>query len=197
MLTITSNKINTSSGKLILEEGDHQIELRSSKTIVTDKFISVGTYVFPRGNVIPLAYFTVKKTGGTSTVFTYDVSTGTLTKKDSNGTGELIKVPYANSGITSILNDSSIEKSYFLSACQSQVASNSSVEANELAYYKSNQAFNKNYYSLSIAAPSVLFSSESIPLTGRADLTATQSGNVITFTSTVPAYLYIVLAVTL
>lgn len=192
---ITNNAITTSSGKLVFEESDHQIELRTGKIIVTNKFISTDTYVFPRGAVIPIGYILVKKTSGTSTSVTYNLSTGALAQSDSNGTSQLVKTPYADLGINSILGDSSITKTYTLGACQSNVTG--SAETTEVNYYVANKGFNASAYSLSARAPTLICNNQAIPYTSNANLKVTLSGNTLTITSTIASYVYICLLVTL
>ena len=192
---INSATIDTSSGKLTFEEDGHQIELRSGKIIVTDKFVSVDTYVFPKNTPIPVCYFAMLSISGFE--FTYDVSTGSLENNDSGGTSELIKADYTDL-LKSILSDSSITKTYSVSACQSNIGNGATESETECTYFKNNKGFDKSAYSASISAPSILCNNEAIPYTSDSGFEVTQNGNVLTISDfIVKKYVYASLMVTL
>lgn len=171
---IKNNSITTSSGKLILEEAGHQIELRNGQIIITDKFISAGTYVFPKNTPIPICYVALQPG-----YVNYDVSQGT---SESNTGDSALNTDYTLL-LTSVLGDSSIGKTFTVSACQSNVSGN--VLNTEVAYFQENKAFNSSAYSSSNPAPTVLCNNETVPYTSNSNFTVTQSGNILTFTNNI------------
>lgn len=192
---IKNNSITTSSGKITLEEGDKSIELRNGQIIITNKFISAGTYVFPKNTPIPVCYFALLSISGFT--FTYDVSTSLLENNSSGGTAELIKTDYTDL-LKSILSDSSIAKTYSVSACQSNIGNGATESETECTYFKNNKGFNKSAYSASISAPSILCNNEAIPYTSDSGFEVTQEGNVLTISDFImKKYVYASLMVTL
>lgn len=184
---ITNNSITTSSEKITLEEAEHQIELRNEKIIITDKFISVDTFVFPKKTPIPFYYIPMEQGYAQ-----YDVSTGTTVK---NITSNPINADYTQL-LVKVLGDSSIEKTFTVSACQSKVSGDAL--NTEMTYFYENKSFNSSAYNASNPAPVVLFNNEVVPYTSNSDVTITQSGNTLTFTSNISnSIVYISLMVTL
>lgn len=184
---IKNNSITTSSGKITLEEGNKSIELRNGQIIITNKFVSAGTYVFPRNTPIPVCYIPLSSKG----LVKYDISLGTT---ETNTTNSTVNAEYTEL-LVKILGDSQIEKTFTVSACQSNVTG--SVLTTEIAYFQENKAFNMSAYNASNTAPTILCNNETVPYTLNSNFTVTQSGNILTFTNNLSNCVYASLIVNL
>lgn len=187
-MQITSNSITTTSGKLLLEEDGKQIELRNGQVIITNKFVSVGTYVFKRGTVIPLAYFANKSS-----------SSGTISYAPATSSPQF-PTEYT-SALATILTDPSISRSYSVSACKSQLTSGSAKETTEFSFYSENKSFSASVYDKNNPAPMLICDHVQVPYSS-STLSATVTGSgeseVVTLTTNAPnSYMYITLMVTL
>ena len=177
-VSITGSSLSASSNTLTFEEGSASIVAKTGQKFLTYKFVTCSTYVFKRGPKIPVAYLLPYNSHGGSCTVTFDITKGAGTV---TGGSCLIVLPDYYTQISSVLTDSDITPTYYVSACVSQLAPTSSAGKTEREYFRTNLSFDKSAYSTSALPPVIRASDEIIPNPNNNYITSSINGTVITF----------------
>lgn len=193
-LNVASSAITASTGTLTLEEGSKNIKVKSGQVIVTDNYVTSGTYVFKKGQRVPMAYFATRRTAGSTGTFIFNTSAGTVGSL-SNSSAEVVLPTYFTQ-LAKAISSSGLTPTYYISACVSSLSPTATVGTTEKTYYTTNKGFNKSAYSSSNRAPVLRVNAEKVP-NSNSYVKGTMSSANIQFTVSQSNYSFISLVVQL
>lgn len=192
---ITGSSVSDDSGVLTLSEGSKSVSIRNNKIIVTDNFVTCGTYVFKRGVDIPLAYFTIRRsTSGTNGSLVYNTTTDAVSSV--SGVTYVKKNPKYVLFLMKALETVS-SPTYKMSQVVSNVGPTSLIGYNEAAQFNLKQTFNSSFYGHANRAPTRRGNGETIPNASNAYNSGAVSGKNVTLTCKTNNNSFIVLTVRL
>lgn len=182
-ITVTDNKITSDSGKVIFKENDKTIEVRSNQVFITDKFISVGQYVFTKGTYLPLVSLIIDARENQNSTVILDFQSMMITESDGAPCDFAQAIAYLpKEALAEVLLDNSITKNYQISVARGGGSqTNTELAQKEIDYFVESKGFNSSYYDKDNAAPSILLNNQDLPYTNE-KITGNPTDTGITFT---------------